>query len=129
MRTVACALLATAPTLLPTIKDVCGNILTPISGSPVIGGTSTGCAGTKTYTYNYVDCSGLPFSWIYTYTIDTPVPVSLTCATSTTVAACQTQSAVNASFASWLATASFTGGCDAVLTNNSTGAPSATGGV
>ncbi len=68
--TVACANAATAPVILPVIKDVCGNTLTPTITSPVIGGTYTGCEGTYTYTYNYTDCSGLPFSWTYTYTIE-----------------------------------------------------------
>ncbi len=68
--TVACATAATAPVILPVIKDVCGNTLTPTITSPVIGGTYTGCEGTYTYTYNYSDCSGLPFSWTYTYTIE-----------------------------------------------------------
>jgi hypothetical protein len=55
-------------------------------------------------------------------------PVVLNCPTNTTVTACQTQAAVNTSFANWLATASASGGCNGVLTNNNTGAPSACGG-
>lgn len=55
-------------------------------------------------------------------------PVVLTCPVNTTVASCQTQAQVNASFTAWLATASGTGGCNGVLTNNNTGAPPACGG-
>lgn len=66
--TVACIGLAVPPAL-PVIKDVCGNSLSPI-GAPVQGGTYNGCEGTHTYTYSYVDCSGLPFSWTFTYTIE-----------------------------------------------------------
>ncbi|MCX6319275.1 MAG: nuclease [Bacteroidetes bacterium] len=55
-------------------------------------------------------------------------PPVLTCPLNTTVAACQTQSAVNTAFANWLATASGSGGINGVLTNNNTGAPSACGG-
>ena len=67
--TVECVTSATAPFVLPLVNDVCGNPLSP-SGPPVIGGTYAGCEGTYTYTYNYVDCSGLPFTWTYTYMID-----------------------------------------------------------
>ncbi len=68
--TVECVSAATAPLTLPVVKDVCGNTLTPTIASPVIGGTYAGCEGTYTYTYHYNDCSGLPFSWTYTYNID-----------------------------------------------------------
>jgi gliding motility-associated-like protein len=67
--TVECAADAIVPTL-PVIEDACGNILSPLAGSPIIGGTYAGCEGTITYTYNYEDCAGNPFSWTYTYTID-----------------------------------------------------------
>ena len=53
--------------------------------------------------------------------------VDLRCAADKTEAACQSQSTINAAYAAWLATASGSG-CNGVLTNNSTGAPSASGG-
>lgn len=28
------------------------------------------CEGAISYTYDYADCAGLPYSWVYTYTID-----------------------------------------------------------
>ncbi|MEY3237607.1 MAG: hypothetical protein RI883_1708, partial [Bacteroidota bacterium] len=68
--TVQCVASAILPATLPVIQDVCGNVLTPLAGSPVIGGTYAGCEGTRTYTYNYQDCEGNPFSWVYTYTIE-----------------------------------------------------------
>jgi hypothetical protein len=49
------------------IKDVCGNTLSPTG--PITGGTYADGLGTVTYTYNYVDCSGLMFAWTYTYTV------------------------------------------------------------
>ncbi len=55
-------------------------------------------------------------------------PVELICPMNTEMTACQTQSAIDAQFADWLASASGTGGCDGVFTNNNTGAPAATGG-
>ena len=66
---VECVASATAPATLPVIQDVCGATLSP-TGAPAIGGTYAGCEGTYTYTYNYVDCSGLSTSWTYTYNID-----------------------------------------------------------
>src|SRR5262245_17869123 len=55
--------------------------------------------------------------------------VTLTCPVNTTTSACQTQAAVNTAFIAWLATASGTGGCNGILTNNNTGAPSSCGGA
>ena len=52
----------------------------------------------------------------------------LNCAVSKTESNCQTQASINTKFASWLATASFTGGCDAAISNNNNGSPSACGG-
>jgi hypothetical protein len=78
--TVECLAAAVVPGVLPVIKDVCGNTLTPQMGSPVVGGTYANGLGTVTYTYNYLDCSELPFSWTYTYTvIDNTAPVFTTC--------------------------------------------------
>ncbi|MEI8048840.1 MAG: T9SS type A sorting domain-containing protein [Bacteroidota bacterium] len=52
----------------PVITDVCGTVIpTP---TPIESGTYDGCEGTKVYTYNYADCSGLSTPWVYTYTID-----------------------------------------------------------
>ena len=53
--------------------------------------------------------------------------VVLRCAVDKTEAGCQTQAAINASYAAWIASVTASG-CNGVLTNNSTGAPSATGG-
>ncbi|MGB4848743.1 MAG: hypothetical protein WBP41_12535 [Saprospiraceae bacterium] len=65
--TVACIALAVPP-VLPVIVDVCGDTLTPFA--PFIGGTYNGCEGTRTFTYTYIDCSGLPFTWTFTYLIE-----------------------------------------------------------
>jgi Concanavalin A-like lectin/glucanases superfamily/Right handed beta helix region len=56
--------------------------------------------------------------------------VTLTCPTNTTTPACQSSSAVLNAFNAWLNTASASGGCNGVLTNNSSmGAPNACGGA
>lgn len=95
-----------------------------LSPSTVTIGTLT--AGTAYYLLLDAETTS---NVIHTFQINCPsVPVVLTCPTNTTAAACQSQAAVNAQFAAWLATASATGGCNGVLTNNNTGAPSACGG-
>ncbi len=66
--TVECLSDAVAPSTLPVIQDVCGNVLTP--AAPTHGGTYAGCEGTYTWEYLYTDCSGLTYTWVYTYNID-----------------------------------------------------------
>jgi hypothetical protein len=63
-----------------------------------------------------------------TFTVTAAPAVAITCATDLTVGSCLTQTAVNTAYANWIASTTFTGGCNAVLTNNSTGAPLACGG-
>jgi uncharacterized protein (DUF169 family) len=73
---------------------------------------------------------GTLLSWSITFQAVNP-PVVLNCPSSTTTTACQTQSAVNNAFALWLLTASATGGCNGVLSNNNVaqgGAPPRCGG-
>jgi len=55
--------------------------------------------------------------------------IELACPAPSNQAACQTQAAINAAFATWLASVVAGGGCNGVLTNNNTGAPSACGGT
>ena len=79
-RTVECFSDATAPTTLPVMKDVCGNLVTP-TGGLTTEGTYDGCEGTVIYRYTYTDaCDGtLSTDWVYTYTINrtiAPVMVS-----------------------------------------------------
>ena len=67
--TVSCATLAIAPSA-PLVTDICGRNLTV--SAPVISPDPV-CAGTKTYTYTYTDCTGKYYTWVYTYTISAPV--------------------------------------------------------
>lgn len=65
----------------------------------------------------------------HTFQINCPSPpVVLTCPVNQMEAANQTQMAINAAFNTWLSTASASGGCNGVFTNNNVGAPPATGG-
>ncbi|HRK82930.1 MAG TPA: DUF11 domain-containing protein [Saprospiraceae bacterium] len=55
--------------------------------------------------------------------------VVFNCPANQTEATGQTQAQINAAFATWLATASASGGCNGALSNNNTGAPPASGGT
>jgi hypothetical protein len=45
------------------------------------------CAGEKTYTFTYTDCTGATYQWVYTYTIEAPV-VAMPSNEGSTVACC-----------------------------------------
>ena len=79
--TVACISEAVAPHTLtgvmPTVKDNCGNTLSPKTPLPTTytiptTGGYDGCSGDVTYTYTYEDCEGNSHNWVYTYTISAP---------------------------------------------------------
>ncbi len=92
-------------------------------------GAPSACGGNTVVTFIYTStCSPLTTSCTAAFTVAAPATVQLTCPINSTVGACQTQAAINAQFNAWLATASASGGCNGVLTNNNTGAPSACGG-
>ena len=73
--TVECLAAATAPAILPVVKDVCGNELTVPTPEVADSPENLTCAGTRTYTYTYKDCANKTFVWTYTYTIDKKAPV------------------------------------------------------
>ena len=56
------------PSVMPTVKDACGNELTFV-GNPVVS-VLPECEGTVTYTYTYKDCAEHTYDWVYTYTIE-----------------------------------------------------------
>ncbi|QQS29974.1 MAG: hypothetical protein IPM47_03205 [Sphingobacteriales bacterium] len=100
-----------------------GTITTP--GSPTTTITNLG-VGTNTFRWTIFNAPCTPSTDDVEITYSPAV--NLVCPINNTVGSCQTQAAVDAAFANWLATASAGGGCDGVLTNNSSGAPSACGG-
>ncbi|MCC6816753.1 MAG: hypothetical protein IT267_10100, partial [Saprospiraceae bacterium] len=87
------------------------------------------CGGVATMTYTVTSDCDSPKLCTRTFTVTTAPTVVLTCPSNKTEAACQTQTAINSAYSSWLATASFTGGCNTNFTNNSTGAPDKCGGT
>ncbi|MBK9107816.1 MAG: hypothetical protein IPM92_05390 [Saprospiraceae bacterium] len=109
--------------LLTTFSGGCNATISNNNGGP-----PDRCGGVTTVTWTVTSSCQTPVTCSATYTVTAAPPVVLTCATNLTVAACQTQAAVNTAFTNWLATATFTGGCNATLSNNNTGAPPACGG-
>lgn len=91
-------------------------------------GAPPACGGSKTVTFTYTSSCAQPATCQATFTVPVSPTVTLTCPANKTTTACQTQAAVNAAYATWLATATASGGCNGALTNNSTGAPPACGG-
>ena len=58
------------PTVMPVMKDTCGNILQPLNPMPAATVVLTGCVGTVTFTYNYEDCAGQTYEWSYVNRIE-----------------------------------------------------------
>jgi uncharacterized repeat protein (TIGR01451 family) len=107
-----------------TAAGGCDGVLTN-NGS----GIPSACGASKTVTFTYTGTC-IPFTTTCSsvFTVASPSAVVLNCPGNLTEASCQTQSVINAKYASWLATATMSGGCNPGLSNNSTGAPSACGG-
>ena len=95
---------------------------------PVLTNNATGAGtlctgGAITVTFTATDLCEAPTATA-TFTVTPATPVVITTPVATTVNACDyaDQAALDAAFQAWLATASVTGGCAPVLTNNATGA-------
>src|SRR2546430_932641 len=96
--------------------------------APVLTNNATGAGtlctgGGETVTFTATDLCQSPTATA-TFTVTPATPVVITAPVATTVKACDyaNQAALDAAFQAWLATASVTGGCAPVLTNNATGA-------
>lgn len=79
------------------------------------------CGGSKTVTFTVNSACQTPSSCTATFTVPSPPTVVLTCPINTTMSPCLTQAQA---YANWLASATASGGCNGVLTNNSPGVPS-----
>ncbi|MBK6824635.1 MAG: hypothetical protein IPG87_17250 [Saprospiraceae bacterium] len=86
------------------------------------------CGGSKSVTFTVTSDCEPNQTCTATFTVSPAPAVVLTCPTNATEAACQTQAAIDAKFNTWLGTAMFTGGCNGMMSNNSTTAPNACGG-
>ena len=85
-------------------------------------GAPPACGGSTTVTWTATSTCGASTSCSATFTVSSAPAVELTCATDQTENANQTQAAIDAAFNTWLASATVSGGCGTVLTNNNTGA-------
>ncbi|MFZ1423323.1 MAG: hypothetical protein WAS55_05835, partial [Saprospiraceae bacterium] len=101
--------------------------------NPMLTNNNTGapdaCGGTKTVIFTVTSDCTAPVTCSKTFAVAAAIPVAITCASNTVEAACQTQGAINAKFTTWLATTTFTGGCNAMISNNAGAAPAACGGT
>ncbi|MCC6815948.1 MAG: T9SS type A sorting domain-containing protein, partial [Saprospiraceae bacterium] len=86
------------------------------------------CGGSTTVTFTVTSSCGTSASCSSTFSVDLAPNVTLNCPVAKTEVACQTQSAIDASFNTWKNTASFSGGCNGSLSNSGLIAPSACGG-
>src|SRR4029079_13793287 len=108
-----------------TATGGCHTVLT--NNATTAPNACTGGTATVTWTATS-DCDTKTCS--RTFTVTAAPALVLNCQTDTTVAACTSQSVINAKFTAWVAKVTATGGCHTVLTNNSTTAPNAcTGGT
>ncbi len=93
------------------------------------GPVQDGCAYSQTWTASHTDACGNAAEPVsITYTWKEAAPIILSCPANETIAACQSQDVVDAAFDLWLAGATVSGGCNALLSKDAVSAPSAIGG-
>lgn len=100
--------------------------------NPSLNNDNTGapsfCGGFKTVQFTLNSSCEPPKTCNATFSVTDAPPVILNCPMDREEAAGQTQAAIDTKFAAWLASASFTGGCNPFFSNNNSGAPPSTGG-
>ena len=82
-------------------------------------GAPLACGGTVSVTFTVTSTCEPPVTCLATFAVTNATPVALICPANQTEPACQTQAAIDASFASWIASATFAGGCNAAISNKS----------
>ncbi|MBK6860350.1 MAG: T9SS type A sorting domain-containing protein [Saprospiraceae bacterium] len=91
-------------------------------------GAPSFCGGIKTVWFTLTSDCEPPKTCNATFSVTDAPPVILNCPMDREEAAGQTQSAIDAKFSAWLASANFSGGCNPIFSNNNSGAPPNTGG-
>jgi hypothetical protein len=104
----------------------CGAVLTMVPENPMAPDL---CGGSITLTYTITSLCELPVTSTATFTVPAPAPVVVTPPTDFTAGVCMDQADIDAAFASWLASASITGGCNLNVASSVDVAPSACGSV
>ena len=92
-------------------------------------GSPSACGGTTMVTFAVTSSCDPTVTCSAKFTVTNSPVVVLTCPSHDFETSCQTQALIDTKFAAWLATATFTGGCNAAISNNNSGAPSACGGT
>ncbi|HMT53673.1 MAG TPA: hypothetical protein PKC06_10470, partial [Saprospiraceae bacterium] len=93
-------------------------------------GAPLACGGNVTVTFTATDACSQTQTCSAIFTVASPPALIINCPAPGNTASCQTQAAVNSAYASWLSTATASGGCGSLsISNNSTGAPPACGGT
>ncbi len=96
------------------ISGGCNGVLSNNGGS-----APNACAGgTKNVTFIYTTTCSAPVTCMASLTVPAAPVIVLICPSNTTSAPCLTQAEANAAFLAWLGTATASGGCNGVLTNN-----------
>ena len=62
------------PSIMPIVKDGCGNTLSPIIYDTLVDPVDLSCDGTVTYTYEYEDCDGGEKYWDFVYHVEKHAP-------------------------------------------------------
>ncbi|MBL0191241.1 MAG: hypothetical protein IPQ18_07835 [Saprospiraceae bacterium] len=100
-----------------TLTDACSTIA--VSSSDVT--IASGCNESLTRTYLFTDACNNTATCTQLITRKVSVAIMLTCAADITVSGLASQTDLDMDFASWLGTASVTGGCSPILSNNGVG--------
>jgi len=99
-----------------------------VSISSNAGTAPPACGGHATVTFTATSSCDPPATCSAVFSVTTAPQINLVCPTMQSETSCQNQSSIVSKFSNWLQTASFTGGCNAALSNNNDGPPFACGG-
>ncbi|MBK9213411.1 MAG: hypothetical protein IPO14_10795 [Saprospiraceae bacterium] len=100
-----------------TLTDACSTLA--VSSSDVT--IASGCNESLTRTYLFTDACNNTVTCTQLITRKVSVAIMLTCAADITVSGLASQADLDTDFASWLGTASMSGGCSPILSNNGVG--------
>ncbi|MBK8955008.1 MAG: T9SS type A sorting domain-containing protein [Saprospiraceae bacterium] len=91
-------------------------------------GSPSACGGSKTVHFTVTSHCEPNVTCSAVFSVQQAPVIVVTCPTNSTMAACQNQASVDAAYNSWLTSVSYSGGCNASISNNSSSAPSVCGG-
>lgn len=98
-----------------------------VSLSNNAGAAPNACGGSVTVSWTVTSSCDTTKTCSAIFGVQLSEPILLVCPLNTTADSCQTQTSIDTQFASWLATSSYSGGCNSSLSNDNSGAPNACG--